>query len=220
MKAIQVPCWADRTYTFDPHHAALVVIDMQRDFLAADGYIASEHGTAAQMAEIIPTAIHVLDAARRGKLKIVHTREGYSGDGADVNAYKETLGYVGRAGPNGPFLVRGTPGHDFFDGFEPLDDEIVIDKPGFSAFYQTSFEQILNKNGITHLVITGITTQCCVHSTLRDAVERGYFCLTLEDCCAAEDPVVHAATLRVIQAENHLFGWISSGQDFANAMGG
>ena len=191
---------------------------MQHDFLAADGYIASKHGTAAQMAVIIPTTFRVLDAARQGKLKVFHTREGYSSDGSDVNAYKKTLGYVGQPGPNGPFLVRGAPGHDFFAGFGPRAGEIVIDKAGFSAFYQTSFEQILNESEITHLVIVGITTQCCVHSKLRDAVERGYFCLTLEDCCAAEDPAVHVATLRVIQAENHLFGWISNGQNFANAI--
>ena len=218
MALIQVPCWDSRKYTFDPSHTALVVIDMQRDFLADDGYIAVKYGTAAQLAAVVPKTMSVIDAARQVKLKIIHTREGYSADGSEVNSYKHQLGYVGQPGPNGPFLIRGTPGHDFFEGFEPQSDELVIDKPGFSAFYQTSFEEMLEQEGITHLVITGITTQCCVHSTLRDAVERGYFCLTLEDCCAAEDPAIHTATLAVIQAEDHLFGWISNAQAFAGAL--
>ena len=191
---------------------------MQRDFLADDGYIAVKYGTAAQMAAVVPKTSSVIDAARQAKLKIIHTREGYSADGSEINSYKRQLGYVGQPGPNGPFLIRGTPGHEFFEGFEPRSHEIVIDKAGFSAFYQTSLEEILEQERITHLVITGITTQCCVHSTLRDAVERGYFCLTLEDCCAAEDPAVHSATLTVIQAENHLFGWISNAQAFVSTL--
>ena len=218
MPMIEVSCWDSRKYTFNPCHTALVVIDMQRDFLATDGHISSKYRTVAKLAAIVPKTISVLEAARQAHLRIIHTREGYNADGSDVNSYKRQLGYVGQPGPNGPFLIRGTPGHDFFEGFEPEHDEIVIDKPGFSAFYRTSFEEILDENQITHLVIVGITTQCCVHSTLRDAVERGYFCLTLEDCCAAEDPAVHAATLTVIQAEKHLFGWISSMRAFTNAL--
>ena len=218
MTTIHVPCWDNREYRFDPSHTALVVIDMQRDFLAEDGYVAVKYGTAAQLATIVPKTKNLLDAARQVQLKVVHTREGYSADGSEVNSYKRQLGYVGQPGPNGPFLIRGAPGHDFSEGFEPQSNEIVIDKPGFSAFYRTQFQEILHRENITHLVITGITTQCCVHSTLRDAVERGYFCLTLQDCCAAEDPAVHAATLTVIQAEKHLFGWISSAEAFKEAL--
>jgi len=193
---------------------------MQRDFLAPDGNLALRHGGVAALAAIIPKVRKVLGAARDAGLMVVHTREGYSPDRSDVNAFKRTLGYVGVDGPNGPFLIRGTPGHDFMEGFHPEESEYVVDKPGFSAFYRTDLETILNDQRISHLILTGITTQCCVHSTLRDAVDRGYFCLSLEDCCAAEDPEIHQATLQIIQAENHLFGWISSSDAFLGALCG
>ncbi len=210
----EINCWNNRTFPFDINSTALLVIDMQRDFLASDGYIATKYPEVTALQAIVPAVKKVLQAARKSGLTIFHTREGYQGDRSDVNAYKRALGYVGQPGPNGPFLIRGTYGHDFYDGFEPLEGEKVIDKPGFSAFYKTNLDNILKNLGITHLIICGITTQCCVHSTLRDAVDRGYFCLSLADCCAAEDTAVHDATMQIIQAENHLFGWISSSSQF------
>ena len=195
----------------------MLVVDMQRDFIAPTGPGAGP-STQNPLAGIVPNLEKVLAAARRAGMTIIHTREGYGLDGSDVNPYKQSLQYVGKPGPNGPFLIRGTPGHDFFEGFEPRPHEMVIDKAAFSAFYETSLHQQLADAGINHLVVTGVTTQCCVHSTLRDAVERGYFCLTLEDCCAAEDPAVHSATMLIIQAENNLFGWISDSQAFIDAI--
>ena len=108
--------------------------------------------------------------------------------------------------------------HDFFEGFEPKEKEIVIDKPGFRAFYKTDLEETLLDRDITHLIITGITTQCCVHSTLRDAVDRGFFCLSIEDCCAAHDSKIHDSTMKIIQAEDHLFGWITTSIEFFEAI--
>ena len=211
-------CWGDRTYQFDCSSTALIVVDMQRDFLDDGGYIAWKNATANNLTAIVPNVQKVLKISRQAGLFIVHTREGYATDFSDVNPAKKAMGYVGKPGPNGSFLIRGTLGHDFMDGFLPEASETVIDKAGFSAFYNTGLDEILHKKGITHLVFTGITTQCCVQSTLRDAVERGYFCLTLEDCCAAEDPALHEASLKIIQGENHLFGWISSAALFVKVL--
>ena len=206
---VSVPCIGGRQFEFEVGRTALLVIDMQRDFFGPEG---------ANLRPIIPRVAAVAEAARRAQLAIVHTREGYAADGSDVNAYKRHLGYVGREGPGGPFLIRGSHGHDCLDGFAPLADEPIFDKAGFSGFYNTQLHAYLQDKGITHLIITGVTTQCCVHSTLRDAVERGYFCLTLTDCCAAEDPAVHEATLKIIQAENHLFGWLSDANRLLNTQ--
>lgn len=197
-----VVCHDQRHFTFAPGQTALLMIDMQRDFF-------STPAKAAALNEIIPPARRVLAAARNLGMLIFHTREGYGADGTDVNAYKRSLGYVGKPGPEGPLLIRGSRGHDFLDDFLPLPDETVVDKAGFSGFFGTDLHSRLQAHAVTHLLLAGVTTQCCVHSTLRDAVERGYFCLTLDDCCAAFDPAVHAATLQIIHAENNLFGWIA-----------
>ena len=215
---IKVSCLDERDFEFDPLHTALVVIDMQRDFVSHDGYVGIRHRRRNPLARIIPELLNVLAAARNAGLCIVHTREGYAADGSDVNSYKRALDYVGSPGPGGPFLIRGFHGHSFAGGFDPAEGEVVVDKAGFSAFYNTGLDQTLAKRRVTHLVLTGVTTQCCVHSTLRDAVEQGFFCLTLEDCCAAEDAAVHAAALKIIQSENHLFGWIATGREFTRAI--
>ena len=124
----------------------------------------------------------------------------------------------GAPGPLGRALIRGEPGHDFLEGFRPPPSEAVFDKPGFSGFYRTDLEQHLRDAGISHLILAGITTQCCVHSTLRDAIDRGFYCLTVADACAAFDPAVHDAVFTVIQAENHLFGWVADTADVIAAL--
>lgn len=215
---MKINCWKNRVFEFEPDSTALLVIDMQHDFLAQDGNMALRYGGVRALAAIVPNVSKVLRGARDAGLMVIHTREGYCPDRSDVNAFKQTLGYVGLDGPNGPFLIRGTAGHDFLDGFHPEKSEYVIDKPGFSAFYRTDLEAILRDQGISHLIFTGITTQCCVHSTLRDAVDRGYFCLTLEDCCAAENQEIHDATMQIIQAENNLFGWITNVEGLLGAL--
>lgn len=215
---VEVYCWDNRRFSFDVDSLGLLVIDLQHDFLAPDGRTAVRHGGESPFAAILPTVARVLDAAREMGCTIIHTREGYRADGSDVTALKRSMNYVGQDGPNGPFLIRGTKGHDFLEGFTPHEGEIVIDKGGFSAFYRTTLESLLRAREISHLAIMGITTQCCVHSTLRSAVDRGFFCLTLHDCCAAEEQEVHDATMRVIQAENHLFGWISEADTFVDGL--
>ena len=210
---ISVPCRSERRFDFEPAGTALLVIDMQRDFLERGG--AEE----AALRAIIPRVRDIVAAARAAGLTVVHTREGYAPDRSDVTPAKAALGYVGRPGPDGPFLIRGTRGHDFVDEVTPEEGETVIDKPGFSAFHRTELEAALRDRHLTHLVLTGVTTQCCVHSSLRDAVERGFFCLTVEDACAAVDPALHEAVLTVIQGEGHLFGWIARTSDLLAALG-
>jgi len=205
---IHISCWADRTYELDPAHSALLVIDMQRGFLAED---VSENG---ELRAIMPGLKNVVAAARECGLKIVHTREGYGADRSDVNAAKAVMAYVGRPTPHGEFLIRGTASHAFMEGFEPHEGEAVIDKAAFNAFHESPLAALLNEGAITNLVLTGVTTQCCVHSTLRDAVDRGFLCLTLEDCCAAYRREWHDATMDIIRSESNLFGWIASSGSF------
>jgi nicotinamidase-related amidase len=162
-----------------------------------------------QLTPIVPRIQAVLAAARRSLLQVIHTREGFAPDLSDLPAPRRERNSVGRCGPLGRFLIRGEPGHDFIEDLRPEAGEMVVDKPGYGAFHRTTLEADLRDLGITHLILSGVTTQCCVQSTLREAVDRGFTCLLLADCCAALDPALHAATLVTIQGENHLFGWIA-----------
>lgn len=207
----RVACWAGRGLVLPTANTALLVIDMQNGFLDGE--------EAAPLRAIGPAVQAVTAAARRAGLLVVHSREGYAADGSDVTEAKRAMAYVGRPGPGGPYLVRGTGSHAFAAGFEPVPGEPVIDKAAFSAFHRTDLDALLRAREITHLILTGVTTQCCVHSTLRDAVERGYLCLTLADGCAALDPALHEAALAIIQGENHLFGWIAEAGELLAALG-
>lgn len=240
MSTQTVSCWADRAFEFDPPRTALLVIDMQRHFLEApltdDGEPLAQQVTGAaatnaddesesdselvDTSDIIPDVQRLLKVARRLGCKIVHTREGYSPDLSDVSGFRRNLDYVGHESPLGRTLIRGEPGHDFVDALQPLDDEIVIDKASFGAFTGTALHDHLQSAGVTHLILCGVTTQCCVHSTLREAVDLGYWCLTVADCCAACEPGLHEAALMIIMGEGHLFGWIADVDDVeAAALG-
>lgn len=214
-----VACWDGRRYRFEPASTALLVIDMQRDFLDFDGMSAADGEDIAELRKIIPAVQTLTAAARSTGVRVIHTREGYAPDLSDVSRAKADRDSVSQPGPLGRFLIRGEPGHDFAAGFEPRPGEPVIDKAGFGAFYGTELEPLLGDVGVTHLVVCGITTQCCVHSTLREAVDRGFYCLTVADGCAAFEPSVHDAVLTIIQAENHLFGWIANTTDVVAALG-
>ncbi len=215
---ISVPCWQGLSYTFDAARAALLAIDMQRDFLAEGGMCAEAGEDISGLREIVPAVAAVLDAARRASLSVIHTREGYAPDLSDVHDLKRDRHSIGQAGPLGRFLIRGEHGHDFVEECRPLDGETVIDKPGFSAFYKTGLEDLLRGKDISHLVIAGVTAQCCVLSTIRAAVDRGFHCLLLADACAAFDPGLHRATLDIIQGENHLFGWVADSANLIEAL--
>ena len=195
----------------EPGTTALMVIDMQRDFLDSRGYAAK----AGLDVNLLRTAIRpisdLLVAARKRSVLVIFTREANAPDLSDVPPCFADAGLrsgapVGTEGPMGRFLVRGEYGSDIVDELMPMPQEIVIDKPGFSAFEGTALGALLNARSIRTLVISGITTEVCVSSTLRSAVDRGFRCLTVRDACASSYPHLHSAALEMIAVEGGVFG--------------
>ncbi|MEM9205366.1 MAG: isochorismatase family cysteine hydrolase [Pseudomonadota bacterium] len=214
----KVHCRHDRAFEFKIEKTALLVIDMQGEFLDPQGAVALAGGDVAPLRAIVPTIAGLLDKARETGLTVAHTREGHDPTLSDLPEtkraqYSASGIEIGSPGPLGRLFVRGERGHNIIPELAPLADEWVIDKPGFGAFHATDLDQRLRNRGISHLILTGVTTQCCVHSTLREAIDRGYHCLTLEDATATEDPAIQAATLKIIASEGHLFGWIAKADD-------
>lgn len=208
----------------DPRRMALLVIDMQRDFLHPDGYAARSGMDIEPLRKAIGPVADVLAAARRARLAIIHTREGHLPDLSDCPPYKlersrRAGAEIGSHGPMGRLLVRGEYGHDFVDTLQPRAGEIVIDKPGYSAFEATGLAQALTTRAIDTLILTGITTEVCVSSTLRSAVDRGYRCFTVSDACASADVRLHDAALRMIGVEGGIFGEIVTTRQVAEALG-
>jgi nicotinamidase-related amidase len=192
---------------------ALLVIDMQRDFCAAGGYAARAGLDVARLAAPIVAVRRLLASARAAGLLVVHTREGHRPDLSDCPPEKlrrSTIAgaAIGSPGPLGRLLVRGEAGHDFIDELQPDFGEPVIDKPGYGAFHQTDLAQILAARGITTLVICGVTTEVCVHSSLREAIDRGFRCFTVGDACASSNPGLHDAALAMIGVEGGIFGQV------------
>jgi nicotinamidase-related amidase len=197
---------------------ALVIIDMQRDFLDTRGYIARSGVDVGVLRAIIPNVCRLLEAARAAGMPIIHTREGHRPDLSDLSQAKarraERSGAaIGSTGPLGRLLVRGEPGHAIIEELAPLPGEPVIDKPGFGAFYATDLEHVLRTRHIDSLTIAGVTSDICVHSTLREAVDRGFNCTTVGDACAAGDPDIHAAMLACIDGEGGILGRVLSTDD-------
>ena len=198
-----------------PAKTALLVIDMQRDFLLPEGYAAQAGLNIAPLITAIRPIGKLLAVGRVSGLLIVHTREGHLPDLSDCPPYKlersrRANAEIGSKGPLGRLLVRGEVGHDFVDALRPLEREIVIDKPGYSAFSHTTLQQALTKRGIETLIITGVTTEVCVSSTLRTAVDLGYRCITVSDACASGDPALHKAALAMIGVEGGVFGEVAT----------
>jgi nicotinamidase-related amidase len=204
---------------------ALLVIDMQRDFLDPRGYDAKAGLDIAPLQAAIAPVRKLLDAARAAGLMIVHTREGHVPDLSDCPSVKlarsrNAGAAIGSPGPLGRLLIRGEPGHDFIGDLQPAVGEIVIDKPGYSAFAHTDLDHRLRVRDIETLLLCGITTEVCVSSTLRDAVDRGYRCITVGDACASAFADLHDAALRMIPVEGGIFGAVSSsGQVVAQLAG-
>ena len=198
-----------------PARTALLVIDMQRDFLAPEGYAAQAGLDIAPLVATIRPIGKLLTVGRAARLLIVHTREGHLPDLSDCPPYKlersrRAGAEIGSKGPLGRLLVRGEVGHDFVDALRPLDQEIVIDKPGYSAFAHTGLQQVLTKRSIETLILTGVTTEVCVSSTLRAAIDLGYRCITVSDACASGDPILHKAALAMIGVEGGIFGEVAT----------
>lgn len=193
--------------------SALLVIDMQRDFLDPGGYAATAGLDVAALRQAIAPIRRLLDAARRAGMLVVHTREGHRPDLSDCPPAKLARSHaagagIGSPGPLGRLLARGEPGHDIVAELYPQAGEPVVDKPGYGAFHRTDLAAILANRGIERLYLTGVTTEVCVHSTLREAVDRGYRCILVGDACASAHPALHQAALAMVAVEGGIFGQV------------
>lgn len=208
---------APQPLAIDLARTALVIIDMQRDFLEPGGFGETLGNDVSRLQAAVGPCRKVLDAARALKMLVIHTREGHRPDLSDAPPAKVERGApslrIGAPGPMGRILVRGEPGHEIIPALAPRVGEPVIDKPGKGAFHATELEQVLRNHGIETLLVCGVTTEVCVHTTVREANDRGYRAVVLGDCCASYFPEFHEVGLRMIAAQGGIFGWVSSATD-------
>ena len=206
---------------FDPATTALVIIDMQRDFVLPGGFGEKlGNDTSLLLAAVEPTQ-RVLEKARQLGMFIVHTREGHRQDLSDCPPAKLTRGgmtFIGTDGPMGRILVRGEQGHDIINQLYPKKGEPVIDKPGKGSFHATDLDRILQHRGIKTLIVCGVTLEVCVHTTVREANDRGYECVVLSDCVASYFPEFQRVGLEMIKAQGGIFGWVSNAEKFIAAI--
>jgi nicotinamidase-related amidase len=209
-------------FVFDPARAALMVIDMQRDFVEPGGFGETLGNDVSQLRAVIPPLQAALAASRAAGITVIHTREGHRPDLSDCPPAKLTRGEpalrIGDPGPKGRILIRGEYGHDIIDELAPAAGELVIDKPGKGSFYATGLDDTLRSLGITSLIVTGVTTEVCVHTTVREANDRGYECLVLADCVGSYFPEFQRYGLAMIAAQGGIFGWVTPSEQYLKAI--
>jgi biuret amidohydrolase len=215
---------AAEPYPFDliAAQAGLVIIDMQRDFLEPGGFGAALGNDVSLLRRAIAPTQRLLEAARVASLTVIHTREGHRPDLADLPPAKKARGRlpngIGDPGPMGRVLVRGEPGHDIIPELYPAPGEPVVDKPGKGAFHATDLDAMLKNRGITQLIVCGVTTEVCVNTTVREANDRGYECIVVEDCVGSYFPEFQEMGLRMIKAQGGIFGWVASSEAVIAAL--
>jgi nicotinamidase-related amidase len=201
---------------------ALIIIDMQRDFLEPGGFGASLGNDVSRLRGAIAPTSRLLDAARSAGLFVIHTREGHRPDLSDAPKAKLERGApslrIGDPGPMGRILIHGEAGHDIVPELRPIHGEPIIDKPGKGAFYQTSLDLLLRNRHIDTLLVCGVTTEVCVHTTVREANDRGFRCIVVADCCGSYFPEFHAVGLKMIAAQGGIFGWVAQCGDVIAAI--
>lgn len=210
-------------FTFDSQHTALLMIDFQRDFVYPGGFGESLGNDTSLLLRAVKPAGRVLEACRAAGILVIHTREGHRPDLSDLPKAKFSRGSapirIGERGAMGRLLVRGEHGHGIVDELAPIAGEPVVDKPGKGAFYATDLGAILQDKGITSLVVCGVTTEVCVHTTVREANDRGYEALVLADCVGSYFPEFQRVGLEMIKAQGGIFGWVSDSESFLRALG-
>jgi len=210
-------------FEFVPARCALLIIDMQRDFLEPGGFGEMLGNDVSQLRRTIEPNRQLLAVWRAHGLQVLHTREGHCPDLTDLPPAKKVRGRsktcIGDPGPMGRILVRGEPGHDIIPELYPLPTEPVIDKPGKGAFFATDLHAILQNRGTEQLIVTGVTTEVCVNTTVREANDRGYDCLVLGDCVGSYFPEFQEMGLNMIKAQGGIFGWVSSSPEVLAALG-
>ncbi len=209
-------------YRFAPATLALLVIDMQRDFIEPGGFGASLGNDVARLKAIVPTVARVIAGCRKAGVAVLHTREGHPPDMRDCPPSKRVRGdaalRIGDLGPMGRILIQGEAGHAIVPECAPAPGEIVIDKPGKGSFYNTELGEVLRFAGITHLALMGVTTEVCVQTTMREANDRGYECLLIEDGTESYFPEFKQATLAMVGAQGGIVGWTATANAFLTSL--
>lgn len=209
-------------YILPPQAPALLIIDMQRDFIEPGGFGAALGNDVAPLARIVPTIERLLALYRRLRLPVIHTREAHKPDLSDCPPAKRARGpqrlRIGDAGPMGRLLIDGEPGSAIIDALAPRPGEIDLAKPGKGAFYATPLDALLRERRITHLLFAGVTTEVCVQTTMREANDRGYECLLIEDATESYFPEFKRATVEMVVAQSGIVGWVAQSRQAMAAL--
>ena len=202
----------------------LIIIDMQKDFVEKGGFGEMLGNDVQQLQRAVEPCQKVLQAARDAGLLVIHTREGHRADLSDIHMHKlhrpgSSKTVIGEPGPNGRILVRGEPGHDIIESLYPKQGEPVIDKPGKGSFYATDLECILKAKNMETIFVCGVTTEVCVHTTIREGNDRGYHCICVQDCCASYREDFHKVAIDMIKAQGGIFGSVTDSKTVVEALG-